>query len=118
MNHQSPSGSADGAGRRRYAAVLSTGRYVPERMLTNADVEKLLGEPVDAWLRQNVGIERRHLMADAEVTSDLAVRAARQALERAEVPASELDLVIVATDTPDYLSPATAAVVQHKLGAA
>ncbi|HVE85121.1 MAG TPA: ketoacyl-ACP synthase III [Myxococcales bacterium] len=105
-------------GERRYAAVLSTGRYVPERVLTNADVEGLLGEKVDAWLRKNVGIERRHLMAETEVTSDLAVRAAGQALERAKVPAEAVDLLIVATDTPDYLSPATAAVVQHKLGAA
>src|SRR5262245_5272321 len=101
----------------RYAAVLSTGRYVPERVLTNADVERVPGEPVDAWLRQNVGIEQRHLMADGEVTSDLAVAAARQALERAAVDPKELDLIVVATDTPDYLSPATAAVVQHKLQA-
>lgn len=86
-------------------------------MLTNADLEAALGEPLDDWLRQNVGIEQRHLMAETEVTSDLAARAAREALERACVPAEELDLLIVATDTPDYLSPATAAVVQHKLRA-
>jgi 3-oxoacyl-[acyl-carrier-protein] synthase III len=101
----------------RYAAVLSTGRCVPERMLTNADVELVLGEKVDEWLRANVGIERRNLMAEGQRTSDLAVAAARQALERAKVSPSELDLVVVATDTPDYPSPATAAVVQHKLGA-
>ncbi|HEY8212161.1 MAG TPA: ketoacyl-ACP synthase III [Myxococcaceae bacterium] len=116
MSHSSTS-QPGAAGAGRYAAVLATGRYVPERMLTNADVERLLGEPVDAWLRQNVGIERRHLMAETEVTSDLAVAAARQALERAKVAPGELDLVVVATDTPDYLSPATAAVVQHKLQA-
>ncbi|HZN92822.1 MAG TPA: ketoacyl-ACP synthase III [Myxococcales bacterium] len=122
MSHSSTSQGA-GAGvpevdrRRRYAAVLSTGRYVPERVLTNADVELVLGEKVDDWLRENVGIERRHLMAETEVTSDLAVQAGRQALERAGVKAEEVDLLIVATDTPDYLSPATAAVVQHKLKA-
>jgi 3-oxoacyl-[acyl-carrier-protein] synthase-3 len=101
----------------RYANILATGRYVPEKVLTNADVERLIGAPVDEWLRQNVGIEQRHLMADDQVTSDLCVGAARQALERAGVKPEELDLIIVATDTPDYLSPATSSVVQAKLGA-
>ncbi|MCU0682536.1 MAG: ketoacyl-ACP synthase III [Polyangiaceae bacterium] len=101
----------------RYAAIAATGRYVPARRLTNADVEARLGEPVDQWLRDNVGIEARHVMADDERTSDLAVAAARQALSRARVAAEDLDLIVIATDTPDYLSPATAAVVQHKLGA-
>lgn len=101
----------------RYANILATGRYVPERVLTNADVERIIGEPVDEWLQQNVGIQQRHLMAEGQVTSDLCVGAARQALERAGVKPEELDLVIVATDTPDYLSPATSSVVQAKLGA-
>ncbi|WP_434385542.1 3-oxoacyl-ACP synthase III family protein [Melittangium boletus] len=101
----------------RYARVLATGRYVPEKVLTNADVEALLGEPVDAWLQEHVGIQRRHLMAEHEVTSDLCVNAARQALGRAGVKPEALDLIIVATDTPDYLSPATASVVQARLGA-
>ncbi|XXF78387.1 ketoacyl-ACP synthase III [Myxococcaceae bacterium GXIMD 01537] len=101
----------------RYAQILSTGRYVPEKVLTNKDVEAILGEPVDEWLQQNVGIKERHLMADNQVTSDLCVEAAKEALGRAGVSASELDLVVVATDTPDYLSPCTAAAVQAKLGA-
>ncbi|HEU4405160.1 MAG TPA: ketoacyl-ACP synthase III [Polyangiaceae bacterium] len=101
----------------RYAAIAATGRYVPERRLTNADVEARLGEPVDQWLRDNVGICARHVMADDQRTSDLALAAARQALARARVAPEDLDLVVVATDTPDYLSPATAAVVQHALGA-
>jgi 3-oxoacyl-[acyl-carrier-protein] synthase-3 len=101
----------------RYAAIAATGRYVPERRLTNADVEARLGEPVDQWLRDNVGIGARHVMADDQRTSDLALAAARQALGRARVAPEDLDLVVVATDTPDYLSPATAAVVQHALGA-
>lgn len=101
----------------RYAQILSTGRYVPEKVLTNADVEKILGEKVDEWLQQNVGIRERHMMADDQVTSDLCVGAARQALERAGTKPEELDLIIIATDTPDYLSPATASVVQAKLGA-
>ncbi|QRN97103.1 ketoacyl-ACP synthase III [Archangium violaceum] len=101
----------------RYANILATGRYVPEKVLTNADVERIIGEPVDAWLQQNVGIKQRHLMADDQVTSDLCVAAAKQAMERAGVKPGELDLIVVATDTPDYLSPATSSVVQAKLGA-
>ncbi|KFA91640.1 3-oxoacyl-ACP synthase III family protein [Archangium violaceum] len=101
----------------RYANILATGRYVPEKMLTNADVERIIGEPVDEWLQQNVGIKQRHLMADNQVTSDLCVEAAKQAMERAGVKPQELDLIIISTDTPDYLSPATASAVQAKLGA-
>lgn len=103
---------------RRYAAIAGTGRYVPARRVTNAEIEALLGEPVDAWLRENVGIHARHFMDDAEVTSDLATNAARSALERAGVAAGDVDLIIVASDTPDYLSPGTSSVVQAKLGAA
>lgn len=101
----------------RHAAILGTGSYVPERVLTNSDLERMLGESFDEWLRQNVGIERRHVMADDQVTSDLCVAAARRALEDAGITAEELDLIIVASDTPDYLSPGTASAVQHKLGA-
>src|SRR3990170_477570 len=101
----------------RFAQIVSTGRYVPEKLMTNADVEVLLGEKVDQWLIDNVGIRERRIMADEQATSDLAVAAARQALARAGLKPSDLDLVIVATDTPDYVSPATSSVVQAKLGA-
>lgn len=101
----------------RYARILSTGRHVPERVVTNAELEARLGEPVDEWLRENVGIRERRVMAPGQVTSDLAAGAARQALSRAGLSAAELDLVIVATDTPDQPSPATASVLLHKLGA-
>ena len=101
----------------RYARIAGTGRYVPERVMTNADVEAVLGQPVDAWLRERVGIVERRVMADGETTSDLAAAAGRQALERAGIGAEELDLIIVASDTPDYLSPGTASPVQAKLGA-
>ncbi len=101
----------------RQVRVASTGRYVPARRVTNAELEATLGYPFDEWLVANVGIRARHIMADEEVTSDLAVHAGREALERAKVRPEELDLIVIATDTPDYLSPATAAVVQHKLGA-
>ena len=102
----------------RYAQIASTGRYVPAQVRTNAELDALLGEPVDQWLIDNVGIRQRHLIGDDEVTSDLAVHAARQALERAGVAPGDVDLLILATDTPDYVSPGTASVVQYKLGAA
>jgi len=101
----------------RHAQIISTGSYVPERVLTNAEFERRLGEPVGDWLVANVGIRERHFMADDQATSDLAVAAAHIALERAGLEPDALDRIIVATDTPDYLSPATAAVVQAKLGA-
>jgi 3-oxoacyl-[acyl-carrier-protein] synthase III len=101
----------------RHARIISTGRYVPEKVLTNAYFEELLNRPVNDWLIQNVGIRERHVMAPEETTSDLALHAGQQALERAGLTPADLDLIIVATDTPDYLSPATATVLQHKLGA-
>ena len=101
----------------RYAQITSTGIYVPERVVTNADVEKILNESVNQWLIDNVGIRERRFMRDDQATSDLAAEAGRMALERAGVDARELDLVIISTDTPDYISPATASVVQAKLGA-
>lgn len=101
----------------RYARILGTGRYLPAQVRTNAELDILLGEPVDQWLVENVGIRERRLMASDEVTSDLAVHAARQAIERAGITPTDLDLIIVATDTPDYVSPGTASVVQYKLGA-
>ncbi|GAB4548338.1 MAG: ketoacyl-ACP synthase III [Anaerolineae bacterium] len=100
-----------------YAQIISTGRYVPSRVLTNAELDQMLGEPVSQWLVDNVGIRERHLMADDEVTSDLAVHAAKQALESARLTPDQLDMIILATDTPDYISPGTASVVQYKLGA-
>ena len=101
----------------RNAVILATGSYVPERVVTNAEVDALMGASTDAWLVENVGIRQRHWMAPEQTTSDLIVLAAQKALARAGVAASDLDLIIVSTDTPDYLSPSTSVVVQHKLGA-
>jgi 3-oxoacyl-[acyl-carrier-protein] synthase-3 len=102
----------------KYAQILSTGRYVPEKMLPNSYFDRLFPErDIDGWLRKNVGIEQRHVMAEDEATSDLSLHAARQALDRAGLAPGALDLIIVATDTPDYISPATATVLQAKLGA-
>jgi len=101
----------------RYAQILSTGSYVPERIVTNAEIDELLGVSTNQWLIDNVGIRERRWMSDDQTTSDLIVRASHKALEKAGVAPEELDLIIVSTDTPDYLSPSTSIVVQHKLGA-
>ena len=102
---------------KRHVQILSTGSYVPERVVTNQEIDQLLGESTSEWLENNVGIKERRWMVEGQVTSDLVVEASRKALERAGVKADELDLIIVSTDTPDYLSPGTSVVVQHKLGA-
>jgi 3-oxoacyl-[acyl-carrier-protein] synthase III len=101
----------------RFAQILTTGIYIPEKIVTNDDLNRLLGENVGDWLAANVGIHARHVMAEDEATSDLVVSASQQALARLGISARDLDLIIVATDTPDYISPATASVVQAKLGA-
>ncbi|MHA2262027.1 MAG: 3-oxoacyl-ACP synthase III family protein [Candidatus Thorarchaeota archaeon] len=102
----------------RSAIVTGLGMYVPKKMVTNEEIEQMLGRPGTAeWLVKNVGIRQRHVMAEDEVTSDLALHAGREALENARMESDELDLIILSTDTPDYLSPATSVVVQNKLGA-
>lgn len=98
--------------------ILATGSYVPERVVSNAEVDALMGAATSDWLLANVGIRERRWMAPDQVTSDLIVLAAQQALDKAGLSAADLDLIIVSTDTPDYLSPSTSVVVQHKLGAA
>jgi 3-oxoacyl-[acyl-carrier-protein] synthase-3 len=100
-----------------YVKILATGSHVPERVVTNAEVDDLLGESTNQWLIENVGIRERHWMAEGETTSDLVTQASKKALDRAGLKADDLDLLIVSTDTPDYLSPSTSVVVQYKLGA-
>jgi len=102
----------------RFGQILSTGSYVPERTLTNAEIDQMLGESTSEWLVENVGIHERHWMSSEQTTSDLIVAASQKALQRAGLSPTDLDLIIVSTDTPDYLSPSTSVVVQHKLGAA
>jgi 3-oxoacyl-[acyl-carrier-protein] synthase-3 len=92
------------------------GSYVPSRVLTNADLEKLVNTS-DDWITSRTGIKERRLAAPEEFTSDLAAAAARLALSRAEISADQIDLVIVATITPDFVFPATACLVQQKIGA-
>ncbi len=101
----------------RQVKILATGSHVPERVVTNAEVDALLGESTTEWLIENVGIRERHWMAPGETTSDLIVEASKKALECARIGPDDLDMIIVSTDTPDYLSPSTSIVVQYKLGA-
>jgi 3-oxoacyl-[acyl-carrier-protein] synthase-3 len=98
------------------ARITGTGSYVPEKVLTNLDIEKFL-DTSDEWIRTRTGICERHVAADGEYTSDLATHAAQRALEMAGVDAKEIDLVVVGTITGDYPWPATACVVQRNLGA-
>ena len=99
------------------ASIVSTGIYVPEKIVTNADLSEILGEDINPFVTSVLGIHERHVCADDESTADLATNASRQALEAARLDASELDLIILATDTPEQLSPATSVVVQHRIGA-
>ena len=100
-----------------FANIISTGIYVPEKVVTNDDLSRILGEDINEFVTQVLGIHERHVCAQNESTADLATNAGRAALEAARIDASELDLIILATDTPEQLSPATSVVVQHRLGA-
>lgn len=101
----------------RNARIISTGAYAPERVITNQYFNDLLGEDVATWLSENVHIHERRWCAPDESTADLCVAAAQQALERASIKPEQLDLILIATDTPEFVSPSTAAVVQARLGA-
>ena len=98
-----------------YAQILGTGSYLPAKRVSNDDLAKRI-DTSDEWITTRTGIKARHLAADNEKTSDLAVQAALKALEDAKIPAQEIDLIIVATATPDMQFPATATIVQYKLG--
>jgi 3-oxoacyl-[acyl-carrier-protein] synthase-3 len=95
--------------------VLGCGAYLPERILTNAELA-LKVETSDAWIRQRTGIAQRHIAAEGELTSDLALKAAEDALARAGIGADKVDLIVLATATPDQTFPASAAKVQAALG--
>lgn len=95
--------------------ILGCGGYLPERVVTNADLAKTL-DTSDAWIVQRTGIRERHVAAPGETTSDLALKAAREALSAAKVAPEEIDLIVLATSTPDNTFPATATRVQAALG--
>ncbi len=100
----------------RTCSIVGVGAYVPERVLTNADLEKMV-DTTDEWIVSRTGIRERRIAADDEFTSDIAAKAALRALERAGVAPNQVDLIIVATITPDMLFPSTACLVQKKIGA-
>jgi 3-oxoacyl-[acyl-carrier-protein] synthase-3 len=97
------------------AQVVGMGAYAPKRILTNADLEKMV-ETSDEWIVQRTGIRERHIADESEATSDLAVKAAQQALERAGAEPEEVDFIVVGTTTGDMMFPTTANLVQHQLG--
>jgi len=95
--------------------VRGVGGYLPDRIVTNDELAKTI-DTSDEWIEQRVGIKQRHIAAEGEFTSDLAVHAARRALDNARLSPDDIDLIIVGTTTPDYTYPATATLVQNKLG--
>jgi len=101
---------------KRTVSIIGTGSYVPERILTNAELEKMV-DTSDDWIVSRTGIKERRMAAADEFTSDLAANAARRAIEQAGIDPDEIDLIIVATVTPDMFFPSTACFVQQKIGA-
>lgn len=98
-----------------YSKIIGTGSYLPAKVLTNYDLEKIVDTSHD-WIVTRSGIVERHIAADNELTSDLALQASRKAIEAAGISANEIDLIIVATTSPDSLFPSTACILQDKLG--
>jgi len=97
-----------------FSRIAGTGGYLPERVMHNKEFEKLVDTSAE-WIRERTGIKRRHVAADNETTSDMGLAAARKAIDAAEVSVSDIDLIIVATTTPDKVFPSTACIVQRRL---
>ena len=98
-----------------YSRIVGTGGYLPEKVLSNRDLEEMV-DTSDQWIRERTGIVKRHIAAEDETTCDLAEQASRKALEAAGLEAQDLDLIIVATTTPDKIFPSTACLLQQRLG--
>ena len=98
-----------------YTKIAGTGRYLPEKILTNFDLEKMV-DTSDEWIRTRTGVERRHVVRDDETTSDMCVEAAKIAIEDAAVDVTDIDMVLVGTTSPDLIFPNCATLVQHRLG--
>ena len=96
--------------------IISTGSYIPERILTNQDLEKMV-DTTDEWITTRTGIRERHIASETDVTSDLSVQAAKRALDMVGITPEELDLISVATVTPDTVFPSAACILQRKIGA-
>jgi 3-oxoacyl-[acyl-carrier-protein] synthase-3 len=100
-----------------YSRIIGTGSYLPEKVVTNDDLARMI-DTSDDWIRTRTGIQSRHVAADGQLASDLALPAAQRALQSARVDAADIDLIIVATTTPDIIFPSTACILQSKLGVA
>ena len=98
-----------------YSRIVGTGSFLPPRIVTNDEFAARL-ETSDAWIRERTGIVQRHIADESQASSDLALEASRRALEAAGVGADEIDLIVLATSTPDYVFPSTACLLQAKLG--
>jgi 3-oxoacyl-[acyl-carrier-protein] synthase-3 len=98
------------------AKISALGTYVPPRLLTNTDLEKMV-ETSNEWIIERTGIRQRHIVDKGVATSDLAIEAANKALQVRGIPATEIEAIFVGTVTPDMLFPATACIVQAKIGA-
>ncbi len=98
-----------------YTKIVGTGRYLPEKILTNFDLEKMV-DTSDEWIRARTGVERRHCVRDDETTSDMCVEAAKVAIDDAGIKPSDIDLVIIGTTSPDLIFPNVGTLVQHRLG--
>ena len=99
-----------------YSRIAGTGSYLPEKILTNADLEKIV-ETSDQWIRERTGIQQRHIAAEGQTTVDLAEQAALRAMEAAGVTGADLDLIVMGTTTPDIIFPSSACLLQARLGA-
>src|SRR6187549_519214 len=97
------------------ACVTGTGSYLPERRLTNSDLEKLV-DTSDSWIVERTGIKARHIAAENQVTTDLAFEAAKSALEMSGLKPQDIELIIFATVSPDQVMPSSSAILQQKLG--
>ena len=98
-----------------YSSITGTGGYLPERIMDNAELEQMV-DTSDEWIKSRTGVVKRHIAAEDEMTCDLAEHAARMAMEAASVSADDVDLIIVATTTPDLVFPSTACLLQERLG--
>jgi len=98
-----------------HSRIIGTGSYLPAKVVTNYDLEKMVDTTHD-WIFSRSGISERHVAAEGEMSSDLALQASSRAIEAAGITANEIDLIIVATTTPDHIFPSTACVLQDKLG--
>lgn len=98
----------------KYARITGTGSYLPEKVLTNADLEKMV-DTSDEWISERTGIRKRHIAGEGETTCDLVEQASRQAIKAAGISSSDIDLIIVATTTPDKIFPSTACLLQERL---